>query len=108
MEIFDRENLDYEVNGVDLFHIVNFNEVMVLQAMREIYEANPEYCDCAICVEDAFALALNSLPPRYMQCTSLESYRQSDRYIDETQVQAAVREAMKKINKNPRHWFIRD
>ena len=103
MEILDRDSIDYQVQGHSLREIINYNEYLVLKLMRRAYEANPGLCRCSLCVEDIFALSLNSLPPRYIQGTSLRTYEKSPHFIGEEEVGAKVREALDRVRKSPNH-----
>lgn len=103
MEISSRDAIDYEVAGHSLSEIVNFNEAAVLQALRRLYAQDPGLCRCSICVEDTFALALNTLPPGYIQATSVHTYEESRNFIPEEQVTAVVAEAAGKVKSRPHH-----
>lgn len=103
MEIIERDNTDYTIEGNSLAEIVNINERTVLKIMREIYAADPALCRCSMCVEDVYALALNALPPRYIQSTSLEVYEASRRFIPREQVRAKVLAAVTKVQAAPKH-----
>ncbi|MEW6490464.1 MAG: late competence development ComFB family protein [Thermodesulfobacteriota bacterium] len=103
MEILTRDAIDYLVAGHSLHEIVNFNEHAVLKAMRRLYGHDTSLCRCSLCVEDTFALALNALPPRYIQATSLHTYEGSSQFIAEDKVRAAVEEAAGKVKARPNH-----
>jgi len=103
MEMFGRDDIDYEVMGHYLYEIVNFNEYFVIQAIKEIYEENDDLCPCHLCIEDTYALALNSLPPRYIQVTSKEVYLENQGFLDEKKVKRVVLEAVEKVRNNPKH-----
>jgi competence protein ComFB len=98
-----KDDIDYQVAGNDLFDIVNYNEPMVLEVMRELYGEDDEACRCNLCVEDVFALALNALPARYIQPTSLRAYSVSEHFIDRKEILAAVRHAMQTVGESPKH-----
>jgi len=103
MEILSRDAIDYDVAGHSLSEIINFNEDAVLRAMRGLYARDKDLCRCSICVEDLFALALNTLPPRYIQATSLHTYEGSRHYLPEEQITAAVADAAGKVKARPNH-----
>jgi competence protein ComFB len=103
MVIISRDSLDYRVEGHSLGEIFNFNEQAVLETMREIYESDPSLCKCSLCIEDIFALALNSLPPRYIQATSMTEYEASPDYIGNDEVREKVATAVEKVSKRPNH-----
>ena len=102
-ELLSRDDLDYDVAGHSLRDIVNFNEYEVLRLMRRAYAKDLSFCQCNLCTEDVFALALNSLPARYIQASSVRTYRESVNYIDEKLIAEKVAEAIGKVSKNPHH-----
>ena len=103
MEILTRDGIDYVVAGHSLHDIVNNNAHLVLRVLRQIYASDKSLCQCPICVEDAFALALNSLPPRYIQPTSVQTYQGSAHFVSEEQVRARVADATSKVRNRPNH-----
>lgn len=103
MEFIVRSSVDYAVAEHSLYEIVNFNEHLVLQAMREVFAADPDLCRCNLCVEDVYALSLNSLPPRYIQATSGQTYSASEHYVDPEAVRAKVEEAARRVRERPGH-----
>ena len=103
MEILTRDGIDYSVAGHSLHEIVNCNEHLVLIALRQIYASDKSLCRCPICVEDTFALALNALPPRYIQPTSVQTYQGSVHFVPEEQVRARVTDAASKVQNRPNH-----
>ena len=54
-------------------------------------------------MEDTYALALNTLPPRYIQSTSVSSYLSSVNFIPTDVVRAKVLEAVEKVRTRPNH-----
>ena len=103
MQVLNRDEMDYEVEGCSLRDVINFNEHLVLKMIKEALKNDVSLCRCSLCIEDVFALAMNSLPPRYIQITSLSKYSKSENFIDEKAVREKVMEAWKKISKNPGH-----
>jgi competence protein ComFB len=103
MELYDRDAVDFEVEGHPLRDIGNYNEYLVLEIMREVYSKEHLVCRCPVCVEDIFALSLNALPARYIQTTSLETYKGSRYFIDKDRVRAAVLNAFRTVMDNPNH-----
>ena len=57
----------YNVGNVNLFHIRNRNEVRVVAEMPRVLSEFPDFIPNDLDMEDIYALALNSLPPRYVQ-----------------------------------------
>jgi competence protein ComFB len=103
VEFIERDNIDYSVEGQELSEIMNFNERTVLDAMRRAYAADPTLCRCSLCVEDVYALALNALPPRYIQPTSLHLFEASPHFIPLAEVEAKVQEAVARVKAGPKH-----
>jgi competence protein ComFB len=103
MGFIERDSVNYEIEGVSLYEIANIHERTVLGLMREVYEADPSLCRCSLCVEDVYALSLNSLPPRYLQTTSLEVYEAGPHFIPRETVRAKILEAAAKVKAGPKH-----
>jgi competence protein ComFB len=103
VEILTRDAIDYSVAGHSLHEILNFNEHLVVKALRQLYATDRSVCPCPICVEDTFALALNSLPPRYIQPTSVKTYLESPHFVPEEKVRDKVAEAAAKVKERPNH-----
>jgi hypothetical protein len=103
MEIIDRDSIDWSVEGRSLRDILNFNECVVLELMREIYEDDPSLCRCDACIEDVYALTLNALPTRYIQVTSVRTYKESAGFINKDDVKPKLNEAIGKVKDRPNH-----
>ena len=102
-EILSREDIDYEVAKHSLDGIINYNEVVVLDVMRDVYKNDPGLCHCSLCVEDVFALSLNRIPPRYIQPTNIEVYIKSGGYIDYNEIKRYVMTAVSMVREKPGH-----
>ncbi|MHB8765381.1 MAG: late competence development ComFB family protein [Deferrisomatales bacterium] len=103
MEYLSRGAVDYEVEGHSLGDVVNYHEVLVLEAMRRRYRSDPSLCRCETCLEDVFALALNALPARYIQATSVRAYREGPHCLSDDEVGARVAVALARVRARPRH-----
>ncbi len=103
MEHLNRSEIDYTVESHDLTYIFNYNERAILEILREIYASGKTMCRCALCVEDTYALALNTLPARYVQETRVGTYERSTTCIPESEIRAKVEEAVAKVTDNPNH-----
>ncbi|MDF1555809.1 MAG: late competence development ComFB family protein [Deferrisomatales bacterium] len=103
MELLSRDAINYTVGGHSLADLPNYHEQAVLDLLRELYASDDPPCGCSICVEDSYALALNSLPPRYIQSTSVNSYLSSVNFIPPEVVRAKVLEAVEKVRTRPNH-----
>lgn len=88
-----------KLQDVDLSRVYNRNEKRVLQAMEKIFASIDDWDPEALDIQDIYALALNSLPPRYIQDGTIvfnESVRNAD-------IEQAVRLAVGKVRKKPNH-----
>jgi len=90
---------ELKLRFVDLSRIVNKNEKRVVLAMEkqlaDIDDWEPEALD----IQDIYALALNRLPPRYVQEGTIvfnEPVRRED-------VEKIVQEAINKVRKSPNY-----
>ena len=88
---------DLKLRFVNLSRIYNKNEKRVVLAMEkhlsEIDDWEPEALD----IQDIYALALNSLPPRYVQDGTIvfnEPVKRAD-------IEAAVKDAVDKVKSSP-------
>ncbi|MFZ5799311.1 MAG: competence protein ComFB [Desulfobulbus sp.] len=84
---------------VDLSRIHNRNEKRVLLSMEKVFAAMDDWEPEALDIQDVYALALNSLPPRYVQEGTIvfnESVRNAE-------IEQAVRVAVEKVRKKPNH-----
>lgn len=89
----------YAVGDTDLFWIRNRNERRVIEALPRILADNPDFNPNTIDLQDVYALALNSLPPRYVQQGSIvlrEPVRQDE-------IEDAVRVAVETVRKRPNY-----
>lgn len=88
-----------KLQNVDLGRVYNRNEKRVLQAMSRIFGAIDDWEPEALDIQDVYALALNSLPPRYVQEGTIvfnESVRNAE-------IEQAVRKAVEKVRKKPNY-----
>ncbi|NMB35105.1 MAG: late competence development ComFB family protein [Firmicutes bacterium] len=82
----------------------NLMEEIVFATIDELL-IGEDVCKCEQCRKDIAALALNSLPPRYVVTAKGASYARADlleiqKYID---VIGAVTKAIKLVQEHPRH-----
>ncbi|MDH4248922.1 MAG: late competence development ComFB family protein [Deltaproteobacteria bacterium] len=61
----------YWINDYSLENIRNRQEARVVEFMRKVLPTRKDFCGCRLCVEDAYALTLNTLPAQYSQSGSL-------------------------------------
>jgi len=85
-------------------NVVNVTEIIALAKVAEVISMM-EVCSCPKCVDDILAIALNSLPTRYVttdvgkQFIQLNSYRKQF----ETDVVSALIKACQIVKTSPRH-----
>lgn len=84
--------------------VKNYMEEIVLESLDKVIECCGG-CDCEICRMDILAVALNSLPPKYIatekgQLYSKVSILQQQFDVD---VVSAIARAVDIVKKNPRH-----
>ncbi|MCL7488118.1 MAG: late competence development ComFB family protein [Desulfobulbaceae bacterium] len=82
---------------VDLSRIYNKNEKRVVLAMEKLLDRINDWQPEGLDVQDIYALALNSLPPRYVQEGTIvfnEPVKRSD-------IEHAVRVAIDKVRNSP-------
>jgi competence protein ComFB len=103
MEIFSRDGIDYTIEECSVGDIINYNEIIAIKIISEILKENSLFCRCPICIEDAFALTMNALPPRYVQITSAEKYIKSKNFINEKMIWESAMKALEKVRANPNH-----
>ena len=90
----------YVVNDTSLDHVRNRHEVIVLEIMREKLPGETDFCGCKLCLEDVYAVAMNTLPAHYVQSSSiiLKKDPPSDADIART-----VEDAFDKVKVRPNH-----
>lgn len=84
--------------------VVNVTEIIAEANVREVI-SRMEACSCPKCVSDILAIALNSLPPRYVTTDMGKQFIQLDSYKKqfETDVVAALIKACQVVQASPRH-----
>lgn len=89
----------YQLGDANCFEIRNRNETRVLKALETYLEQNPQIRFGPKDVQDSYALALNMLPPRYVQVGTIvlrDPVRESD-------IEDAVRQAIAKVVSMPKN-----
>ena len=61
----------YIINNVNVENIRNRQETRVVELVREALPERKDFCGCSLCIQDVYALMLNSMPPQYAQVGSL-------------------------------------
>ncbi|MGM0453363.1 MAG: late competence development ComFB family protein [Thermodesulfobacteriota bacterium] len=86
-----------KLRSIGLEHIRNRNEARVLHLLPEILKEYPDFPIDILAIQDVYALALNTLPPRYTQQFSIVLREP----VDDQQVRDALRGAIEKVRDNP-------
>lgn len=94
-----RNNENRWLHFVDLSRISNKNEKRVIQAMEKILATISDWDPEALDIQDIYALALNSLPPRYVQ----EGTIVFNERVKNEEVEKVVREAIEKVRTSPNY-----
>ena len=79
---------------------------MVVESKLETYIPNSGGCDCKQCLEDIKCLALNKLPPKYVNTHKGELFSKVDQIMhrqNSVDVDFAVMNAIDFVRDNPRH-----
>lgn len=84
--------------------LVNIAEVLTREKLALVME-RMKVCTCKTCVNDVLALALNSLPTKYVTTDAGKQYFQLDIYKKqyETDILAALTKACVRVKAAPRH-----
>lgn len=94
-----RSEKKFMVLGHCMDHMKNKNEELVKKAMEETLPGMESLCLCAMCTEDIFALALNSIPAGYQHSMSIALFKKTA--FEE--IRKAVLEAAGKVKGKPKH-----
>lgn len=89
----------FSYEEADLAKIRNRNERRVVREMPAVLEEFPGFRPEIIDLQDVYALALNALPPRYVQ---REGIVLREPVEDET-VRAAIRQAVRQVMDRPNY-----
>ena len=90
----------YSINGFSMANVRNRLEGKVIAAMRTRLPRAQEFCGCRLCVEDVYAIALNSLPAHYVQSGSLVLQQTPPGPQD---IERAVVDALDMVKVRPNH-----
>ncbi len=89
----------YAVGEINLFHVRNRNEVRVVRALPGILAEYPDFKPETLDMEDIYALALNSLAPRYVQHGTIVL----NEPVNDEEIVEALRFAVEKVRHSPSH-----
>jgi hypothetical protein len=90
----------YSINGFSLASVRNRVESKVIAAMRARLPREQGFCGCRLCVEDLYAIALNSLPAHYVQSGSLVLQNTPP---GPGNIERAVADALDEVKSRPNH-----
>lgn len=88
---------ELKLQFVDLSRIYNKNEKRVVLAMEKYLSTMTDWKPEALDIQDIYALALNSLPPRYVQDGTIV-FNESVKHTD---IEYAVKVAVNKVKNAP-------
>lgn len=85
-------------------NLVNIAEILVKEKLSLVM-SRMKVCTCSTCVNDVLALALNTLPTKYVTTDAGKQFFQLDIYKKqyETDVLAALTKACVRVKASPRH-----
>ena len=89
----------YQIDGFSMEQIRNRNELRVVELLRQELPKQDGFCGCRICVEDAYAAALNSLSPQYAQVGSIILRKNPA----EDDLRETVVKAIERVHLHPKH-----
>ena len=83
----------------------NFMEDLVWQRLDEIIDGHKHVCSCEICRYDIVALALNSLPPRYIVTNQGEIFSRIKSLEHQLNIDifTAISHAIQIVSNQPHH-----
>ncbi len=90
----------YSIFGYSLKNIRNKTEERVISVFKDTVQHYPDFCGCHICLEDVYALSMNSLKPMYKH--KLTIVLKSKTTTDE-EIKKVLDINIKKIIGNPNH-----
>ncbi|MDZ7753476.1 MAG: late competence development ComFB family protein [Gammaproteobacteria bacterium] len=96
---WNHETGRFEFEASDLAGIRNRNEGRVAAAMAEVLEEFPGFGPEVMDLQDVYALALNALPPRYVQREGIVLREP----VTDNDVREAVREAVRRVMERPNY-----
>jgi competence protein ComFB len=84
--------------------LINIAEVLAREKLTLVMD-RMKVCTCKTCVNDVLALALNTLPTKYVTTDAGKQYFQRDEYKKqyETEILAALTKACVRVKAAPRH-----
>ncbi len=85
--------------------VKNNMESFVKDHLDEVLRKFPECCQCEQCRRDIVVLALNHLPPRYVNSDMGDIYTRLDAYDSQegAMIIQEIAKAVKVVAQNPRH-----
>lgn len=93
-------NNKYIVGDTSLEHVRNRHEIRVIEVMDAMISETEGFCGCRICLEDVFAVAMNTLPAHYVQSASIVLKKMPP---SEQDISRAVADAIGIVRVRPNH-----
>lgn len=94
------KNIKYVIDGYSLEGVRNRHETRVVEIMKEEIPKTTKFCGCTICIEDVYAMSLNSLTPRYQHThTVVLDYKGEDNAA----LKKIIIDQIKEVSKSPNH-----
>ncbi len=93
-------NDKYIINDYSLEHVRNRYETTVIQIMRDRLLDEQDFCGCNLCLEDVYALAMNTLPAHYVQASAILLSRDPPTEAD---IARSVEDAFDTVRVRPNH-----
>lgn len=87
------------------YEVKNYMEVIVSNLLNDILEENQNICHCERCIADIKAIALNSLPTRYVVSGIGEAYSKANAFSIQFKVDVinSILTAVNIVSKSPKH-----
>lgn len=89
----------YSINGHSLEAVRNICETMVISSLKKLMSEYPQFDQCTMCIEDAYALALSRLPATYAHAGSIILNRE----VSQQDVEDVVRYSLLQVAEHPKH-----
>lgn len=89
-----------------MYKLRNYNEEIVTHLLDSILDKFDNICKCEKCIFDIKAIALNSMPPRYIVTETGELFTKLYSKLDNQEIINAtskITQAIEIVSRNPQH-----
>ena len=93
-------NPKYIINDISLENVRNRHETIVLEIMRNNLPRETDFCGYKLCIEDVYAVAMNTLPAHYVQSSSIILKKEPPSDAD---IARTVEDAIDRVKVRPNH-----